>query len=108
MALPSSKAAAKHWITSSSDLHGLTPDIAAETDSVAGVRGLELANVALQADGPNSLVFHNIFVPETFRENCERADRPLGAGLGAATVSGLIALDFQRKESVCPESTRNE
>ena len=68
----------------------------------------DLANVALQTDGPNSLVFQNIFVPETFREKRERADRPLGAGLGAATVSGLIALDFQRKESVCPGSTRNE
>jgi hypothetical protein len=64
------------------------PATACETDCVAGVRGLELANVALQTDGQNSLVFQNIFVLETFRENCERADRPLGAGLGAATVSG--------------------
>jgi hypothetical protein len=39
-------------------------------DSVAGVRGLELANVALRRAGPNSLVSQNIFVPETFRENC--------------------------------------
>jgi len=55
---------------------------------MAGVRGLELANVGLKNSRTNSLVFQNIFVPETFRENCERADRPLGAGLGAATVSG--------------------
>ena len=69
--------------------HGCRPEWPhPETDCMAGVRGLELANVALQTDGPNSLVFRNIFVPETFRENCERADRPLGAGLGAATVSG--------------------
>jgi hypothetical protein len=31
-------------------------------DSVAGVRGLELGNVALQNAGQNSLVFQNIFV----------------------------------------------
>jgi hypothetical protein len=37
--------------------------VSAETDSVAGVRGLELRNVALQNAGPNSLVFQNIFVP---------------------------------------------
>jgi hypothetical protein len=39
----------------------------AETDSVAGVRGLELANVGLKNSRPNSLAFQNIFVPETFR-----------------------------------------
>ena len=38
---------------------------------VAGVRGLELGNVAFQSAGPNSLVSRKIFVPETFRENCE-------------------------------------
>ena len=59
-----------------------------ETDSVAGVRGLELRNVAFQSAGQNSLVSQSIFVPETFCENCERADRRLGARLGAATVSG--------------------
>jgi hypothetical protein len=37
----------------------------AQTDSVAGVRGLELGA------GPNSLVFQNIFVLETFRGNCQ-------------------------------------
>jgi hypothetical protein len=34
---------------------------------MAGVGGLELANVALQKAWSNSLVFQNIFVPETFR-----------------------------------------
>jgi hypothetical protein len=38
----------------------------AQADSVAGVVRLELGNVALQGAGPNSLVFQNIFVPETF------------------------------------------
>jgi hypothetical protein len=36
-------------------------------DSVAGVRGLELGNVIFQNARPNSLVFQNILVPETFR-----------------------------------------
>ena len=45
-------------------------------DSVAGVRGLELRNVALQNAGPNSLVFQNILVPETFRENCNVSASP--------------------------------
>ena len=44
-------------------------------DSVAGVRGLELRNVALQNAGPNSLVFQNILVPETFREDRFRLRR---------------------------------
>ena len=44
-------------------------------DSVAGVRGLELRNVALQNAGPNSLVFQNILVPETFREDQFRSRR---------------------------------
>jgi hypothetical protein len=57
-----------------------------ETDWLAGVRGLELGNVALRNAVPNSLVSQNNFVPETFRENCETADRRLGAGLGAATM----------------------
>jgi hypothetical protein len=34
---------------------------------MAGVRGLELANVGLKNSRPNSLAFQNIFVPETFR-----------------------------------------
>ena len=72
---------------------------------MAGVRGLELANVALQTDGPNSLVFQNIFVPETFRENCERADKSRS---WRSYGQRLIALDFRRKESVCPGSRRNE
>jgi hypothetical protein len=38
-----------------------------EPDCVAGVRGLELENVALQNARPNYLVFQNISVPETFR-----------------------------------------
>jgi hypothetical protein len=37
-------------------------------DSVAGVRGLEVANVVLRNAGPNSLVFQKIFVLETFRK----------------------------------------
>ena len=37
-------------------------------NSVAGV-GLELRNVALQNAGPDFLVFQNILVPETFRED---------------------------------------
>ena len=49
-------------------------------DSVAGVRGLELGNVAFRNAGPNCLVFQNIFVLETFRENCERADRRKSLG----------------------------
>ena len=44
-------------------------------DSVAGVRGLELRNVALQNAGPDSLVFQNILVPETFREDRFRLRR---------------------------------
>jgi hypothetical protein len=39
-----------------------------------GVGGLELRNVALQNAGPNSLVFQNIFVPETFRGRREETD----------------------------------
>ena len=35
-------------------------------DSVAGVRGLELRNVALQNAGPDSLVFQNIFGTRDF------------------------------------------
>jgi hypothetical protein len=48
------------------------PNSAQRPDSVAGVGGLELRNVALQNAGPNSLVFQNIFVPETFRGRRER------------------------------------
>ena len=50
---------------------------------MAGVRGLELGNVVFQSAGPNRLISYNIFVPETFRENCERVNRRLGAGLAA-------------------------
>ena len=41
---------------------------------MAGVRGLELRNVALQNAGPNSLVFQSIFVAETFRGWREETD----------------------------------
>jgi hypothetical protein len=41
--------------------------IAESIRSVAGVRGLELGNVALRNAVPNSLAFQNNFVPETFR-----------------------------------------
>jgi aromatic ring hydroxylase len=44
-----------------------TPTAPQRPDSVAGVRGLELGNVALIACRPNPLVRQNIFVPETFR-----------------------------------------
>jgi hypothetical protein len=38
-----------------------------QTDSVAGVRGLELGNVGFLKSRPNSLLFRNILAPETFR-----------------------------------------
>jgi hypothetical protein len=46
-----------------------------ETDSVAGVRGLELANVRLIERRPNPLVCQNIFVPESFGEEPQRDGR---------------------------------
>src|SRR5438477_8968039 len=46
-----------------------------DADSLAGVRGLELANVALRRAGPNSLVSQNIFVPESFGEEPQRDGR---------------------------------
>ena len=46
-----------------------------ETDSVAGVRGLELANVGLIECRPNPLVCQNIFVPETFGEEPQKDGR---------------------------------
>jgi hypothetical protein len=75
-----------------------------DPDSMAGVRGLEFANVVLRHAGPNSLVSRNILVPESFGENCERADRRLGTGGWRSYGQRLIALDFRRKESVCPGS----
>jgi hypothetical protein len=56
---------------------------------VAGVRGLELGNVALQGAGPNSLVFQNIFVPESFGEKPENDGRGSRWGPGPAFLGGL-------------------
>ena len=44
-------------------------------DSMAGVRGLELANVGLIECRPNPLVCQNIFVPETFAEEPQKDGR---------------------------------
>jgi hypothetical protein len=53
-------------------------------DSVAGVRGLELANVGLIEYRRNSLVFRNILVPETFRVSS--ATRQRGSALTSKSV----------------------
>jgi hypothetical protein len=44
-------------------------------DPLAGVRGLELANVGLIERRPNPLVCQNIFVPESFGEEPQRDGR---------------------------------
>jgi hypothetical protein len=45
-----------------------------ETDCVAGVRGLELGNVALRNAGPNSLVSQNISYQSFFAGSAKGAD----------------------------------
>jgi hypothetical protein len=55
---------------------------------VAGVRGLELGNVALIACRPNPLVRQNIFVPESFGEEPQRDGR---GSLSPGPVQGPTA-----------------
>jgi hypothetical protein len=59
---------------------------------VAGVGGLELANVGFLKSQPNSLVSWKIFVPETFRGGCEEGgyaiDPGAEPGIGRAILIG--------------------
>ena len=58
----------------------------------------ELGNVGLQNAGPNSLVFQNIFVLETFRENCERADRRKSLGCQNVLENQGVRPRFQKND----------
>ena len=59
---------------------------------MAGVGGLELANVGFLKSQPNSLVSWKIFVPETFRGGCEEGgyaiDPGAEPGIGRAILIG--------------------
>jgi hypothetical protein len=48
--------------------------------------------------GPNSLVFQNIFVLETFRENCERADRRKSLGCQNVLENQGVRPRFQKTD----------
>ena len=70
---------------------------------MAGVVGLELGNVALHSAGPNSLVFQNIFVPETFRGgSCEKT------GARTGNPKQLWGAQSAREGSAEPETSPPE
>jgi hypothetical protein len=68
---------------------------------VAGVRGLELGNVALRRAGPNSLVSQNIFVPETFSRELLVAPAPTTRASEPPTDRQAGLLPSQGSERDC-------